>query len=169
MGLTPGGGASLHAEGELSWLTERGGVNARNVTTHSQDPFAYPLDPGQFDEAFTALRSVREHYAHVVEFFRRLTGPDLARLPHTIATLLREQGITFSLLGDEEGLERTLPLDLVPRVISADEWRTIERGCVQRVRAMNAFLHDLYHGGRILEAGVIPQDLVYTSLQYVER
>ena len=54
----------------------------------------------------------------------------------------------------------------MPRVIAAREWRVLERACAQRVRAMNAFLDDLYHGARILEAGVIPRRLVYTSLQY---
>jgi len=142
-------------------------VNARDATTRSGDPFSgYPLDSGKFDEAFTEHSAVRDHYAHVVAFFRRLSNQDLARLHQTIDTLLREQGITFSLLSDEDGLERTLPLDPVPRVIAAEEWRTIERGCIQRVRAMNAFLDDLYHGARILEAGVIPRGLVYTSLQY---
>jgi uncharacterized circularly permuted ATP-grasp superfamily protein len=83
----------------------------------------YPLDPGQIDETFTEAEppSVREHYTHVVDFFRELTRQDLARLHGTIDSLLREQGITFSLLADEDGLERTLPLDLVPRVISAQE------------------------------------------------
>ena len=112
------------------------------------------------------MPSVRRHYTDVVSFFRRFERQDLARLGQMVQSLLREQGITFSLLGDEAGLERTLPLDPFPRVIPADEWRTIKRGCAQRVRAMNAFLHDIYHDGRILAAGVVPRALVYTSLQY---
>ena len=142
-------------------------MTVQEVAAQSRDPFgAYACDPDQFDEAFVDRDSPRAHYAPIVEFFRRFTGPELTRLQQTVHALLREQGITFSLLGDEGGLERTLPLDPVPRVIAAAEWRTLERGCAQRVRAMNAFLDDLYHGARILDAGVIPRGLVYTSLQY---
>jgi uncharacterized circularly permuted ATP-grasp superfamily protein len=131
------------------------------------DPFAgYPCDPGEFDEAFAGPGAARAHYAPVVEFFRRLAGPDLMRLEQAVHALLREQGITFSLLEDEEGLERTLPLDPVPRVIAAAEWQLLERGCVQRVRAMNAFLDDLYHGARILQTGLVSRELVYSSQQY---
>ena len=154
-------------------------VVSKNVE-HSRDPFEdYPVSSEEYDEIFvpagtdTTTRSGspsppggREHYSPVVEFFRHLGRADLARLHRIVDSLLREQGITFSLLSGEEGLERTLPLDPVPRVIPAAEWKTLEAGLIQRIQAMNAFLHDLYHEGRILKAGHIPRELIYTSTQY---
>jgi uncharacterized circularly permuted ATP-grasp superfamily protein len=153
------------------------------VTGAVWDPFdGYAVEAGRFDEAFVsgreqgeagaappgvpAVPGIRTYYGGVVSFFRALGAERVARLPGMVHSLLREQGITFSLTGDEEGLERTLPLDPVPRLIPAGEWAAIERGCIQRVKALNAFLHDLYHGGRILEEGLVPRELAYTSLQY---
>ena len=64
---------------------------------------------------------------------------------------------------DEEGTERIFPFDLIPRIVAADEWATLERGLTQRVTALNAFLHDVYHDARIVREGVIPAELVYSS------
>src|SRR2546423_210360 len=75
---------------------------------------------------------------------------------------LRDQGITFSLSGEE----RPFPLDLVPRVVSADEWSLIEAGVTQRVKALDAFLADVYGPGKILEDGVVPRRVVTTSKHY---
>jgi uncharacterized circularly permuted ATP-grasp superfamily protein len=71
-----------------------------------------------------------------------------------------ERGITFTVYSDATAIDRTLPLDLVPRVITAAEWRIIEAGVTQRVAAINAFLHDIYHGQRILADGVVPRERV---------
>ena len=70
------------------------------------------------------------------------------------------QGITFTVYGQSEGVERIFPFDLLPRLVTASEWATIERGLVQRITAINLFLGDLYHEGRIFEAGVVPRTLV---------
>ena len=76
------------------------------------------------------------------------------------------QGITFTVYGDEQGTERIFPFDLLPRIITAAEWRTLERGLTQRLTAINLFLKDVYHEGRILAEGVVPRDLVHSCRHY---
>jgi uncharacterized circularly permuted ATP-grasp superfamily protein len=77
-----------------------------------------------------------------------------------------QQGITFTVYGDNQGTERIFPFDLVPRIITAPEWRTLERGLTQRLTAINLFLKDIYHDERILSEGVVPRDLVQSCRHY---
>ncbi|MEW9898253.1 circularly permuted type 2 ATP-grasp protein [Chitinivorax sp. PXF-14] len=81
-------------------------------------------------------------------------------------TLFRRVGITFAVYGDESGAERLIPFDTIPRVISAAEWQTLETGCIQRVTALNRFLHDIYHEQHILRAGVVPAAQILTNTGY---
>jgi uncharacterized circularly permuted ATP-grasp superfamily protein len=76
------------------------------------------------------------------------------------------QGITFSVYADRRGVEKIFPFDLIPRPISASEWQPIEAGLLQRIRAINLFLHDVYHDRRILREGVVPEELVLNSKCY---
>ncbi len=76
------------------------------------------------------------------------------------------QGITFTVYSGDEGTERIMPFDLVPRIIPADEWRHIERGLEQRLRALNLFLHDIYHDQRIVKEGLIPLEIIRTAKHY---
>lgn len=89
-----------------------------------------------------------------------MSGPEFRRRRGLIDLTLRNQGITFTVYGDAEGTERPFPFDPFPRVIPAPEWEALERGLLQRVRALNLFLHDLYHGQEIVRAGVVPGGLV---------
>ncbi len=85
-----------------------------------------------------------------------------------IEGLFRRQGITFAVYGEEEGLERTWPLDIVPRIISAADWDHLEKGLTQRIRALNSFLDDVYQGSRqIINDGVVPRWLVESSSGYL--
>jgi uncharacterized circularly permuted ATP-grasp superfamily protein len=79
---------------------------------------------------------------------------------------LLERGITFTVYSDATAIDRILPFDLIPRVITATEWQQIETGVIQRVRALNMFLHDVYHGQKILADGVVPRDLVLGNQAY---
>jgi uncharacterized circularly permuted ATP-grasp superfamily protein len=78
-------------------------------------------------------------------------------------TLFRRSGITFAVYGEGGDPERLIPFDLIPRVFGAEEWHRLSRGIVQRTRALNAFLWDIYHRGEILRAGVVPPALVYRN------
>jgi uncharacterized circularly permuted ATP-grasp superfamily protein len=81
---------------------------------------------------------------------------------------LLERGITFTVYSDATAIDRILPFDLIPRVITADEWRTLETGVIQRVRALNLFLYDVYHERKILADGVVPRELVLGNAAYRE-
>jgi uncharacterized circularly permuted ATP-grasp superfamily protein len=80
--------------------------------------------------------------------------------------LFRKVGITFAVYGDNEGEERLIPFDIVPRIIAAVEWAKLSRGLEQRVRALNMFLKDIYGQQEILRAGIVPEDLVYQNPYY---
>ncbi|MEH6759199.1 MAG: circularly permuted type 2 ATP-grasp protein [Parasphingorhabdus sp.] len=104
--------------------------------------------------------SVREPYAG---YGKWLDGENPKRIRKKAAqaeAFFRTTGITFNVYGEEDADERLIPFDVIPRIISASEWRKLSRGIDQRVRALNAFLHDIYHRQEILRAGRIPFDLI---------
>ena len=76
------------------------------------------------------------------------------------------EGITFAVYGESTGIERTIPFDLIPRVIAKQQWKTIEQGCTQRIKALNMFLHDIYHGKNILKDNIVPELHVLTHEAY---
>jgi uncharacterized circularly permuted ATP-grasp superfamily protein len=84
--------------------------------------------------------------------------------------IFRRVGITFAVYGDKDedgaGTERLIPFDMIPRIIPADEWQTLQKGLVQRVNALNRFLHDIYHGQEILKAGIVPREQVLHNAQF---
>src|SRR3954453_13438048 len=79
---------------------------------------------------------------------------------------LHDLGITFTVYSDKDAIDRVLPFDVIPRVLSAREWEHIERGVIQRVAALNLLLHDLYHEQKILKDSVIPADLILGNPRY---
>jgi uncharacterized circularly permuted ATP-grasp superfamily protein len=124
---------------------------------------------GFFDEMFDASGRVRPHYAAVADAVDALGSGELDRLARMRDAVFRTNGITFTVYGDDggDGTERTFPLDLLPRVIPAAQWRRIEVGLVQRVTALNRFLDDLYVGDQaVLHDGIIPRWLVMSSEGY---
>ena len=76
------------------------------------------------------------------------------------------EGISFTVYGDEEEEERIIPVDSIPRIVSADDWRTLEAGLTQRLKTLNLFIDDVYNEGRIIRDGVIPEDVVMECPQY---
>ena len=119
---------------------------------------------GLFDEVFASDGVVRPHYLELVRRVRDLTAGDLEHREQIRDAIFRTQGITFTVYGDDDGVERTFPLDLLPRIIPAEEWDVVERGVVQRVTALNRFLDDLYVGEQAaVHEGVVPRWLVHTA------
>jgi uncharacterized circularly permuted ATP-grasp superfamily protein len=119
---------------------------------------------GFFDEVFDDEGTIRPHYRALVKRLAELSPEELVRRERLRDESFRNQGITFTVYGETEGIERTFPMDLLPRVIPADEWATIEAGLVQRVETLNAFLDDLYVGERaVLRDGILPRWLVTSS------
>lgn len=115
-----------------------------------------------WDEYFSDADTPRDTAGVVFEVLSKLSVTDLADRSAALTRAFRDQGITFSLSGEE----RPFPLDLVPRLIAAQEWRLIERGVVQRLRALEAFLADLAEDQQVLHDGVLPRRLVHSSAGY---
>lgn len=122
-------------------------------------------------QGFCELKSdngPRPHYEPLVARFDEFDMEGLESRVRLVESLFRRQGITFAVYGEDDGKERTWPLDLVPRIIAQSEWETIEAGLVQRVKALNAFLDDIYQGEQaIINDGIIPRWLAESSSGYL--
>src|SRR5579875_2674898 len=125
----------------------------------------YKLD-GAYDEMFTAEGEPRPHYRRLLDMFAQMPEEEIERCKKAADLSFLTQGITFTVYGEEQGTERVFPYDVVPRVISNAEWTHIERGLVQRIAALNMFLHDVYNDGRILADGKVPREVVYTCRHF---
>lgn len=117
-----------------------------------------------YDEAFNADGTARQLYERALELFGDLSTAELKRLQGVVEDTFRRQGITFTVYGDDEGTERAWPMDLMPRLVAAAEWRDLANGLAQRVTALNRFLTDVYSGQQeAIGAGVVPGWLVTSS------
>ena len=115
-----------------------------------------------YDEMYDEVGAARGHYTAIADWLESMP-PDVVEEKRREADLLFHRvGITFAVYGDDQGAERLIPFDTIPRIIPQVEWTQLERGLKQRVIALNRFLHDIYHGQDILRAGVIPAEHVLT-------
>ncbi len=126
---------------------------------------SYQLDRA-YDEMFESSGQPRSHCRALFEDLLAASLPELRRHQSEADKTFLAQGITFTVYGDEQGTERIFPYDLLPRVITAAEWNVLERGLTQRLTAINCFLKDVYHEGRILAEGVVPRDLVHSCKHF---
>jgi uncharacterized circularly permuted ATP-grasp superfamily protein len=113
-----------------------------------------------FDEMFSAPGVPRPHYRRLLERLADLPAEEFHERRQAVDASFIRQGITFTVYSDEQGTERIIPFDLIPRVIPASEWERLENGLKQRIIALNHFLHDIYHEQRILKEGVIPAEYI---------
>ena len=121
---------------------------------------------GYFDEMFEADGQPRPAYRALLARLLDLPVEDLRRRQREADAAFLQQGITFTVYGDKGGTERVFPYDLLPRILTHDEWDHISRGLSQRLLALNLFLRDIYTDGRILAEGVVPRELVITAQHY---
>jgi uncharacterized circularly permuted ATP-grasp superfamily protein len=119
-----------------------------------------------FDEMLEPDGSRRGHYHGYGAWLDRQSADQMARRRAEADSLFHRVGITFAVYGEDEGTERLIPFDVIPRVLPTADWQRLEGGLRQRVRALNAFLHDVYHGQEILRAGIVPSDLILCNTQY---
>ncbi|MFO0541325.1 MAG: circularly permuted type 2 ATP-grasp protein [Phenylobacterium sp.] len=119
-----------------------------------------------YDEMIDPAGDVRPHYAALARRVASLSDEDLAERQRLLERFFLLQGITFTVYGAESSTERIIPTDLLPRIIPAAEWATIEAGLVQRLRALNMFLADIYSEQKILMDGVLPRELVLGAPSY---
>ncbi|MFZ6692614.1 circularly permuted type 2 ATP-grasp protein [Undibacterium sp. SXout20W] len=112
------------------------------------------------------LNTTREHYRDFDFWLKQQTAERLQRKRAEADLSFRRVGITFAVYGDDAGTERLIPFDIIPRIIPAHEWQTLQTGLVQRVQALNMFIHDVYHDQNIIKAGIIPPEQIYKNAQY---
>jgi uncharacterized circularly permuted ATP-grasp superfamily protein len=119
-----------------------------------------------FDEMTMPSGKAREAYGRLARWLEEAPSELLSSRRSQAELLFRRIGITFAVYGDKDATERLIPFDLVPRIFARAEWMRLEAGLVQRVKALNLFLADVYGAREILRAGVVPADLVYRNPQY---
>ncbi len=124
-----------------------------------------PAD-GIYDEMMAADGTPRAHYRAYAEWLAAATPESMAVKRAEADLIFRRIGITFSVYGDENGTERLIPSDLVPRILTRTEWVRLEHGLVQRVTAINRFLADIHHGQEIVKAGVVPPEQIFANEQF---
>ncbi|MFC0588199.1 circularly permuted type 2 ATP-grasp protein [Novosphingobium aquiterrae] len=125
--------------------------------------------PPCYDEMYGSDGTVRPGYAGYNEWYAQQDPATLRRKGQEAEQFFRKTGITFNVYGDNAGEERLIPFDMVPRIITAQEWRKLSRGIEQRVRALNAFLHDIYHRQEIVRSGRLPERLIARNAAFLPQ
>ncbi|WP_037293749.1 circularly permuted type 2 ATP-grasp protein [Roseobacter sp. CCS2] len=118
------------------------------------------LDRQYFDEMLSGADDVRGPYAEYDKWFAQEDAVRLSKKSKEAESFFRRTGITFNVYGQSAAQERLIPFDLIPRIIANREWTKLSKGIEQRVRGINAFLHDIYHRQEILRAGIVPVELI---------
>ena len=121
---------------------------------------------GNYDEMLDETGATRPHYQKFRTLLDEIPAEEFGHRRQSVDLAFLRQGITFKVYGDEQGAEKIFPFDLIPRIIPAHEWEYLERGLVQRITALNLFLHDVYHDQKILKDGVIPPYYVLSGKHF---
>jgi len=128
------------------------------------------MKPAMFDEMHAGTDRVRAHYENYARWLAEQPPELMAARREEAEVIFRRVGITFAVYGakdeDGSGTERLIPFDLIPRVIPAHEWSTMEKGLAQRVTALNRFIHDVYHDQDIIRAGLVPAEQLVGNAQF---
>ncbi len=138
----------------------------RTKRTATLDFNNYEIEPSFYDEMFDIDGSPRQHCVELHSTLSQLTQLELSTMQERVTRSFYNEGITFIVYGNEAAGERIIPIDCVPRVLANAEWRHIEAGLDQRLRALNLFLQDIYNEARIIADGVIPPDVIRDCPQY---
>jgi len=126
--------------------------------------FEYQASSENYDEFVSSDNIVRAHYDPLSAQFAQYKTEHYQKFNEEAKLVFFNEGITFAVYSDNPlGSEKIFPFDFIPRIIPANEWNSIEKGIVQRNRAINEFLKDLYHGKKILKDGIVPKELIYSS------
>ena len=132
-----------------------------NATNDSAQHSSKKLE--SFDELKIADGQYRPVAKAVGDWLDNINIDALNHLNEQAENIFYRKGVTFTVYSDAKNIERMIPFDIIPRIIAASEWQLIEKGCKQRITALNAFLHDIYHEQAIMKAGVVPASYVYAS------
>ncbi|MEM7784025.1 MAG: circularly permuted type 2 ATP-grasp protein [Planctomycetota bacterium] len=129
----------------------------------------YPINPDCFDEAFSQPGVPRSNCLSFANRLKELSDEELIRRQASAEFLLRDLGITFTVYGHQSGTEKIWPFDLLPRIISGQEWGPIEKGLIQRIEALNLFIDDLYNDQKIVKDKVFPAEMLATSKTFRQQ
>ncbi|HUJ74267.1 MAG TPA: circularly permuted type 2 ATP-grasp protein, partial [bacterium] len=121
---------------------------------------------GFYDEMFLPDGAPREACRPLLDRMTQLGDGEVERRQQAAERALLHMGITFNVYGESEGTERIFPLDIVPRIVTAQEWAKLESGLMQRVYALNQFIHDIYHKQKIIQDKVVPEELVKSATSF---
>jgi uncharacterized circularly permuted ATP-grasp superfamily protein len=124
---------------------------------------------GFYDEMFAANGSPHQGSLALMKKIQSLSAGELRRRQQSAEAMLLSMGITFNVYGNEAGVEKIFPFDIIPRIVEADEWERLERGLVQRIEALNLFLSDVYNEQKILNDGVVPKALILSSKCFLKQ
>ena len=130
---------------------------------------AYQRDSALYDEIFDEDGTIKQVYQKLFNLYGEQTIEDYVKLNSKAKSSFFNQGITFQVYGDKETKEKIFPFDLFPRIIDPEEWEVIERGSIQRSKALNLFLWDIYHDKNIIRDGIVPMDLISSSVNYLDQ
>ena len=123
---------------------------------------------GFFDEMFTSDGQIRSVYTFFKDRVEQLSKEEFMRRQISAERALMAMGITFNVYSENEGTERIMPVDIIPRIVSAKEWEKMEKGLTQRITALNLFLADIYSDQKIIKDGIIPKEVIYSSKNFLE-
>ncbi len=132
-------------------------------------PFKSYQTNGFYDELFCADETPREEFRLLVERIEALPDGELNRRQLAAERDLMNMGITFNVYGDTKGQERIFPFDLVPRLITSQDWEWLERGLKQRIEALNLFIDDIYHEQNIVKDGIVPEEIIASAKGFREQ
>ena len=138
-------------------------MNVDSSQGTSSSPFvtAYPLSSSAYDEMCSATGTLRPHWDYLIRSLETLGAQELTRREHEAKRLLRENGVTYNVYDDPRGMTRFWQLDLVPLLVTSQEWSAIERGLIQRAELLNLILADLYGPRTLIARGLLPPEVVY--------
>lgn len=124
---------------------------------------------GFFDEMFESNDQIRQHYQLFKERIQQMGWKKLNFLQHSTDKAQLSVGMTFNVYSDNTGIEKILHLDIIPRIINAQDWAYLEKGLTQRIKALNLFIHDIYNEQKILKDKIIPKEMIFSSATYLEQ
>ena len=131
---------------------------------HSHPFDQYTFRENSLDEMFTDTNQIKKHYQNLKTILDKIHIEELDKKEELSSQLFIDQGVTFTVYEDKVGTEKIFPFDVIPRIISAKEWDKIERGIIQRIKALNFFLKDTYHEKFIIKDGIIPVDQIMSKI-----
>jgi uncharacterized circularly permuted ATP-grasp superfamily protein len=130
---------------------------------------SYQKNDQFFDEVFDSKNNVKDIYKTLFKIYGEHSIDDFVNLNNKAKASFFNQGITFQVYNQNESKEKIFPFDLFPRIIDSKEWDHIEKGALQRSKALNLFLWDIYHDKKIIKQGIVPMDLLSSSENYLDQ